>query len=380
MGAPNLWALGIVLEVLSTLSGTAGKQLIRLSELSRTSSPWCAKTCFYAGLVINTVAGPVLDMAAYSFAAQSLIAPIGGLDVVWNAALAPYILKETLTRSRLYACVLIFGGTLCSGVFGSHKETQYDVKLLEKLLLDWRVVMYLVLVFVWVVFNITVPMRKPKGSIVRGISLGVTAGTIAGNMFCVKGSVELIETSIWRGKGDVWLHWLPYALLAGAAFFALSNVVFMTRGLLEFEALFMVTIYEGSMIVSNIVSACVVLLELDGLPSWRAALYIVSVLVVCAGMVGLCVSEARKGSAFKVSASAGNIGGDAAIFGNAEESQCSCEGKTADDDPVNASDVIFEYKDQESNRLDVANQSPWWANAHINPAAPYTSVVPLAKE
>jgi len=276
-------------------------------------------------------------------------------------------------------CVDLWWNTLFWSFWISQRDAIH-VKLLEKMLLDWRVVMYLVLVFVWVVFNITVPMRKPKGSIVRGISLGVTAGTIAGNMFCVKGSVELIETSIWRGKGDVWLHWLPYSLLAGAAFFALSNVVFMTRGLLGFEALFMVTIYEGSMIVSNIVSACVVLLELDGLPSWRAALYIVSVLVVCAGMVGLCVSEARKGSAFKVSASAGNIGGDAAIFGNAEESQCSCEGKTADDDPVNASYVIFEYKDQESNRLDVANQSPWWANSHINPAAPYTSVVPLAKE
>jgi len=331
MATPNLWCLGVVLEVLSTLSGTAGKQLIRLSELNRKSSPWCANSAFYAGLVINTVAGPILDMAAYSFAAQSLIAPFGGLDVVWNAVLAPYILKETLTRSRLYSCVLIFTGTLSSGVFGSHSDVQYTVELLEDLLLDWRVVMYLGFVLALVLFNIAVPMRRPKGDLVRGISLGVTAGTIAGNMFCVKGSVELIETAIWRDRGDMWLHWLPYALLGGAAFFALTNVIFMTRGLLEFEALFMVTIYEGSMIVSNIISACVVLLELDGLAFWQVCLYMVSVLMVCAGMAGLCIGEARNSSFGKASVSESNVRGEAAVIGNADEVQCSGSGKAAHD-------------------------------------------------
>ena len=82
---------------------------------------------FRAGLFTNTVVGPLIDVSAYSFAPQSLVAPFGGrrtadpggrveeggvffcvfslfcwscggLDVVWNALLAPFILKEKLTR------------------------------------------------------------------------------------------------------------------------------------------------------------------------------------------------------------------------------------------------------------------------------------------
>jgi len=293
-GPRNPWIVGILLEVLATLSGTAGKQLIRLSELSKTKAPYRSNVAFHSGMVINAIAGPILDMAAYSFAPQSLIAPFGGLDCIWNAALAPIILHERLTWSRLGACALIFVGTVLSGFFGTHHEREYTVESLQNQLLSKRVLIYMSCFLAWVVFNCLVPMRRPKGDVIRGVSLGITAGTIAGNMFCVKASVELIERSIWTLNGEIWLHWLPYCLLAGAAFFALSNVVFMTRGLLEFEALFMVTIYEGSMVVSNIFSASVVLLELEGLEHWRVACYVTSVLMVCAGMANVSLSESRR--------------------------------------------------------------------------------------
>mmetsp|Transcript_3570 Transcript_3570/g.6333 ORF Transcript_3570/g.6333 Transcript_3570/m.6333 type:complete len:390 (-) Transcript_3570:162-1331(-) len=293
MAQGPLWILGVFLEILSTLSGTAGKQLIRLSELLSKKAPATSKTVFHVGLLINTIAGPILDMAAYSFAAQSLIAPFGGLDVVWNAALAPYFLKETLTRSRLVACGMIFAGTLMSSAFASHHEEKYTIEMLEEKLVDARVLIYLACLALFVAFNILVPMKREKGDLLRGVSLGVTAGVIAGNMFCVKAAVELIETSIWEQRGEIWLHWMPYAVLVGAAFFALSNVVFMTKGLLEFEALFMVTIYEGSMIVSNCISASIVLLELEGLEWWRVLFWCICVVTVCLGMFLMSREEAK---------------------------------------------------------------------------------------
>eukprot|EP00929_Paragymnodinium_shiwhaense_P061731 TRINITY_DN30856_c0_g2_i1.p1 TRINITY_DN30856_c0_g2~~TRINITY_DN30856_c0_g2_i1.p1 ORF type:complete len:383 (-),score=88.81 TRINITY_DN30856_c0_g2_i1:97-1245(-) len=290
----GLFMVGIVLEIISTLSGTAGKQLIRLSELTKKRAPGFSGMLFYIGLVINTIAGPILDMAAYSFAPQSLVAPFGGLDVIWNAALAPYILKEQLTHARICSCAFIFVGTLGSGLFGSHSDDDYTIELLQEKLVTIRVPAYLALVALFVVANILGPMRRPKKDIWRGVSLGVTAGAIAGNMFCVKASVELIETSIWKGDREIWTHWLPYGTLLGAAFFAGSNVIFMTRGLLEFEALFMVTIYEGSMIVSNCISASVVLLELEGLEWWRVCMYTICVMTVIVGMVQICWSEVEK--------------------------------------------------------------------------------------
>jgi len=280
----NMWYVGILLEILSTMSGTIGKQLIRLSENMKASNPKVAGFCFKLGLVVNTLFGPLVDMAAYSFAAQSMIAPFGGLDVVWNAMLAPWLLQETLTRRRVFGCGLIVLGTVMAGCFGNHTDSEYTIEYLEETLINTRVAIYFAIFAVWFCFNRFYLMGKPKGSALRGISLGCTAGTIAGNMFCVKAAIECIQRSIHEQDGEIWLHWLPYVLLLGAVFFALTNVVYMTKGLQEYEALFMVTIYEGSMIVSGCVSGAVVLLDLRGLEAWRVGLYALSILIVVAGM------------------------------------------------------------------------------------------------
>mmetsp|Transcript_29496 Transcript_29496/g.67996 ORF Transcript_29496/g.67996 Transcript_29496/m.67996 type:complete len:402 (+) Transcript_29496:91-1296(+) len=297
MGPPIDAIVGVSLEVLSTLSGTAGKQLIRLASMWSASHPAASQLALSIGMVVNTLCGPLLDMAAYSKAAQALIAPFGGLDVVWNAALAPYILKEELSRSRLGACCLIFIGTVCSAVFGPHEEEEYTSEFLKETLLSYRVLFYLLGLMVLIVFNILVPMRRATGDVVRGASLGITAGLLAGNMWCVKATVELLEASIHDQQPGIWDDWVIYVMAAGAAFFALSNLIFMTRGLWEFEALFMVTVYEGTMIVANCASAAIVLLETKELSTLRMSLWVLSVLIVISGMVLICATEVRDGKA-----------------------------------------------------------------------------------
>jgi len=285
------WMLGVALEVVSTMSGTVGKQLIRLSELRKSSNPQFAKGAFYGGLLVNTLCGPALDMAAYSFAPQSLIAPFGGLDVVWNALTAPYLLQETLTFRRALGCCLICVGTVMAGSFGSHTDPVYTVEYLEDLLISWRVLAYCLLFSIWFAFNVLVLQKRSKGSVIRGVSLGVTAGTIAGNMFCVKAAVEIIQYSIDEDTGEPWKHWLIYVILLGAAFFAITNVKYMTTGLQEYEALFMVTVYEGSMIVSNCISGSLVLLDLRKLEAWRILFYFLSVVIIIFGMGVVCSNE-----------------------------------------------------------------------------------------
>eukprot|EP01051_Picozoa_sp_SAG22_P012050 SAG22_NODE_1219_length_5132_cov_2.957878_3_plen_318_part_00 len=91
-----------------------------------------------AGYVVNVACGPLIDMAAYAFAPQSIIAPMGGLDVVWNTLLAPLTLKETLTVKRLAGCLLVAVAAGCLSVFGEHDEPTYSVEYFEKQLVTWR--------------------------------------------------------------------------------------------------------------------------------------------------------------------------------------------------------------------------------------------------
>mmetsp|Transcript_51992 Transcript_51992/g.132040 ORF Transcript_51992/g.132040 Transcript_51992/m.132040 type:complete len:483 (-) Transcript_51992:182-1630(-) len=291
MALEGLWYIGVFLEIFSTVLGTIGKQLIRMSELLKRRKPWVSSMCFRLGLLTNIVVGPLVDMGAYTFANQSLIAPFGGLDVVWNAMLAPWILGEKMTKTRAAGCVLMIVGTIMAGVFGNHVEPEYTIEYIKETLLAPRVGIYFACFMAWFFFNRFYLMRKPAGSALRGIALGCTAGTLAGNMFCVKATTELIQMSIAGQAGDIWSSWLPYVLLVGAAFFALSNVVYMTIGLQEYEALFMVTIYEGSMVVSGCMSGSIVLLDLRGLPYWRVGLYFSGVVIVVVGMVTIFMAE-----------------------------------------------------------------------------------------
>ena len=112
------WPIGLLLDAVATLAGTGGKQLLRHAALT-------GKHRYYAlGLILTAVIDPIFDVAAYTYAAQSIIAAAAGLVVVWNVLLAPYTLGEALTRERKLGSALIFAGTLLVGVSGSHAEVE----------------------------------------------------------------------------------------------------------------------------------------------------------------------------------------------------------------------------------------------------------------
>jgi len=318
----------------------------------------------------NTACSPLLEMSAYAFAAQSTIAPFGGLDTVWNAIAAPYTLGEELTWRRIAGVIIIIFGTICSAMFGNHEETTYTVDSLKAVLLTWRTFWYVVGFWTWffchgfVIYthntkgteeqpgmleryeafkaemyrdrlvwretqspeqnelekaafkeghrhykNPLEPGTWPpdmwpeelkqkaaqaardKSAIVscnfkRGLSMGLMGGTLAGNMFCVKATMALVSASFRDGPVGVWDEWLPYATLGCAIFIAVTNVMILTKGMQENEALFMVSVFEGSMLVANAASGCIVLQEMDNHEPWKAAMYTLCILTV---VVGLCV-------------------------------------------------------------------------------------------
>eukprot|EP00416_Gambierdiscus_australes_P002029 CAMPEP_0171135632 /NCGR_PEP_ID=MMETSP0766_2-20121228/130140_1 /TAXON_ID=439317 /ORGANISM="Gambierdiscus australes, Strain CAWD 149" /LENGTH=230 /DNA_ID=CAMNT_0011599141 /DNA_START=36 /DNA_END=724 /DNA_ORIENTATION=- len=112
----------------------------------------------------------------------------------------------------------------------------------------------------------------------------MTAGSISGNMFCVKAFVEVCQDSVLRGKAEYWTHWLPYGLFAGALFFALSNLYFLIKAMREYEALFMAAVFEGSLIISACISGVVVFSEMEKLKGWQVGVYWASILFIVWGI------------------------------------------------------------------------------------------------
>jgi len=292
----NLIWLGVILGVLASMSGTAGKQLLRFAALNKqkgTKAGLCvSKAAKSLGLLLNVAVGPLIDMGSYAFAPQSIIAPLGGLDVVWNTVTAPCTLGETLTPPLIAGCGFICVGATMTSCFGSHAEKEFTLQGLKDTFIRWEVGLYLVVLLVWLTFNILVLL--PRGGQVRGLALAMTAGSIAGNMFCVKAFVEVVQASIVEGTGEYWLDWFPYTLLLGAVFFATSNLYFMTQAMEQYNALFVGAVFEGTLITAACISGCVVFSELDGLPWWKVLLYWVAVMSIVVGIVVVSVTEMRK--------------------------------------------------------------------------------------
>jgi len=301
-----MWGFGVFLAVLASLCGTSGKQLFRYAELKRLEgvaledvdiqkSNWkfkLGKMTRLLGLIIIAICGPLLDMASYGFAAQSMIAPFAGTDIVANMLLAPFTLNEKWTRTRVGGAIFVATGTIMTAFFGPQEDQAYSRDKIEEILFSWRVLIYLICIAAFVSGNIVFYRRRPPGDTLRGLSLGILSGTLAGNMFCVKATVELIKAAARDGI-EVWAHWVPWVCLVGAALFALSNLKFMEQGMREQEALLMGTLYEGSLVLSGCASGSIVLQELEHRTSREISLALVSMAVIFTGICILWFGELK---------------------------------------------------------------------------------------
>ena len=65
----------------------------------------------------------------------------------------------------------------------------------------------------------------------------------------------------------------------------------MARGMRQYEALFMVTVFQGSSILLNSLSAVIVLGEMDGEPWWKLAGYFSCIVGMIVGLLVLTSGE-----------------------------------------------------------------------------------------
>jgi len=277
-------------EELPPMQGDEGDEDEPVSEVGKMMESVHA-WAFYIGLLVNVLIGPLLEMAAYAFAAQSLLAPFGGLDTVWNALLAPWTLGEKLTTRRILGIIIIMTGTIGSAVFSNHDDKDYTAQDFKDLLITWRTLIYIVCFSGWFCVGFWLIFTNKPGSFIRGLMLGVMGGSLAGNMFFVKIVTTLFGQCFSDGVSGILDDWLIYICLILAVAIAVTNVQFLTKGMLENEALFMVTCFEGSMITASAGSGVIVLQEMDDQEGWKIACYAVMIGIVIAGLLVLVSGE-----------------------------------------------------------------------------------------
>mmetsp|Transcript_27966 Transcript_27966/g.80250 ORF Transcript_27966/g.80250 Transcript_27966/m.80250 type:complete len:397 (+) Transcript_27966:117-1307(+) len=281
---------GIILAVLAAAIGTTSKQLIAYSEF--TDKRWS----FHLGASLNMFVGPIVDGSAYAFAPQVVVAPFACLDVIFNALSAPYTLSwqhERLTEAHIAATLLVATGAVLTAMLGSVHDDTLSVFEIERRLAKPESVAY-VCIELLLICGLHLALNlwdlSPK---VRGISLGVAAGVLMGNVFCMKGFMCIVRDTMVTGDLVAWSRPTPYVLMLGALVGAILGHLFMRKGLAEYKGIFWVTIFEGAHICAACLSGCVVMQEMAHAPWWQYTMYWLAVGIIVAGMTLINTSAAE---------------------------------------------------------------------------------------
>lgn len=288
-------AVGVMCEVAATMFGTFGKQLVSYSGKVRSSRR--ARLLKVGGLTVTSVIGPILDASAYALAPQSLIAPLNGLDIVWNTCSAPFTLGERMTKSYALGSLLVFVGSSLSSCFGQHHNEVNTLERERALFLSWHFLIYVIVGASGLLACTAVLRRRPRGvgDWQRGVALGSCAGFVAGNMFFLSEALGIFREALTSGHWGAWQHVLPYLVTLGAVTVAVANVPLMAKALEEYDALFMITLFAGCQITTACVSAQVVLREMKDCSWPRVIGYWACITLVVLGL--LVVGRKAKRSA-----------------------------------------------------------------------------------
>ena len=286
----DLWALGVVYTLLSTLMGTVGKDFFRLAFV--TSNP----TFHAVGIVLSVVLDPVFNLIALSFATQAIVSACAGFVIVWNALLAPFMLGESLTRIRLISSTLILVGTIGVGASGPHYEVVRTEREYMALLSDHSAVVYYVLLLAWCSFAFWRWRRDPLGV---GRPWGaVLGGSIAGNNFFVKVFLAINYCAIDRYSigcihANPWVSWQIYAVGLAALAAAGGGLLVLAVTLRHAEALDGVTIFTGVQIIFAALTSNIVLLENQVTRGWVITIYCFSVGIILVGLTLLAIRDVK---------------------------------------------------------------------------------------
>jgi small basic protein len=253
--------LGIIREVLACAQGPVGKQMSAYAEHVR------KRRIFYIGTAINMVVGPVIDALAYAFAPQVVVAPLACLDVIFNALTAPYTLhwqNEQLTGSHFVATGLVALGAVLTALGGSVDHEIRDVFQIEEQLTKPIPLTYICIEAMMLSYLIAgLQMRVPLPPSIRGVSFGVIAGMLMGNVCFLKGFIGIVRTTVSSGDSEAWSRPTPYLLILAAVCGALLGNFYMQRGLVEYKGVYMVTVFEGAHIAAACLSGFVVMEEMS---------------------------------------------------------------------------------------------------------------------
>ncbi|OQS01629.1 hypothetical protein ACHHYP_00533 [Achlya hypogyna] len=303
------WVAGFVISVVFSFLASVGinlqKKALKQNELKAQEANTAPLPPFRLPLwtlgFVLILTGSLLDFVAFGLAPQSLLAPLAALTLVWNMLLAPCFNKERLTRKDIWATLVIFVGATLAVVFASHNSPSYTLDDLKVLYENTYTVVYFVIVLILILLHYAVikcvehlnlsssrhrmiNVGKPAvWSTVRLVAYSGMGGLMGGqSVLFAKSTAELVKSAI--NGGDCFAHPETYAIIVALGFCLVLQMHFLNGGLVNYDALSVVPIYQAYWIISGVMGGAIYFQEIRSFSEFQATMFVLGILTTIGGV------------------------------------------------------------------------------------------------
>lgn len=304
--------IGVLMGLVASVGINSGQNLqalgLSVSEEVR-SRPYTSKTWCLGMAVFIT--GSMLNFAAFSFAASSILVPLEAVQFVTNVGFNKFVNKKVIPTRMLAGVALAVSGVALSVVFGS---TDVRCFTIDELIDFWAVALwwiYLILTLVIAAAAYAVHRRyaaadkaqRPlaKSQYVLPVTFAVYSSLVGGANMIVhsKAVAELFElqtagVAIFAS----WYFYLEFSLLSVTGCIWLYK---MNESLGLYDPLFIIPLLQSSYILFGVISGGIFFQEFAGLHNGPAAaggwpLFILGMLMILYGLYLIAPEQQSEGT------------------------------------------------------------------------------------
>ena len=232
--------LGLAMALCGNLITTLGLNVQRYAHTkAQPGAAYTGSRLWWLGVTLM-VLGEVGNFMAYGFAPATLVAPMGAVSVVANAAVASLLLSEEFRRRDLSGSFLIISGGVGLVYFSPQQEKQLNSATLMAYIFSDIFFMYSGILMLLLVLMMSLHKRWAREWVVVDLTLCAILGSWT--VMATKGlSVSVRMTML--GEENAFSSWITYALLAVMLVTAMYQVKFLNQAMAHFGTSQVVPVY-----------------------------------------------------------------------------------------------------------------------------------------
>lgn len=149
------WLVGVALNVCGSVVFNLSVNLLKLAGSGNTKSPCCPRNphCLKRVAILLLILGSALAYMSFAFTSSSLLASLGGVQLLVNLVFSQLHDSHRLTLRHYVATLLLVVGMLISAVYSTHATRLYSANDLVQLYLAPHFLLLESVLFTFVIFH-----------------------------------------------------------------------------------------------------------------------------------------------------------------------------------------------------------------------------------